>query len=180
MRKNLRWLILHIEETISVLGLSGMLLFTIFNVFMRYVFDSPKGWATELAVICLVWATFPGAAACFKKNLHYGMDFLVNRLPGNLQYRLRQVLMGVCIVLFGLLAVVSIQFTIKATKTTAFFMLSYKFINSSAVVGFVSMAIHSVYYFFKSIKDPQYFRQFYSLAYEETDDMKVSVKGEGR
>lgn len=43
MKKKLLWLILHIEEIISAIGLSGMLLFTIFNVVMRYAFDSPKG-----------------------------------------------------------------------------------------------------------------------------------------
>lgn len=178
MKKKILWLILHIEETISVIGLSGMLLFTIFNVVMRYAFDSPKGWATELAVICLVWATFPGAAACHKKNLHYGMDFLVNRLPENLQFRLRQVLMGVSVILFALLAYIAIIFTIQATKTTSFFMVSYRFIDSSAIVGFTSMAIYSFYFFIKSIKEPNYFRQYYANAYQEADDMKIELQGE--
>lgn len=178
MKKKLLWLILHIEETISVIGLSGMLLFTIFNVVMRYAFDRPKGWATELAVICLVWATFPGAAACHKKNLHYGMDFLVNRLPENMQYRLRQVLMGVCVILFATLTYVAIAFTIRTTKTTSFFMVSYRFINSAAIVGFLSMTIYSLYFFIKSIKAPDYFKQYYANAYQETDDMKVELQGE--
>lgn len=178
MKKKLLWLILHIEEIISAIGLSGMLLFTIFNVVMRYAFDSPKGWATELAVICLVWATFPGAAACHKKNLHYGMDFLVNRLSQNKQYHLRQALMGVNVILFATLAFVAITFTIKTTKTTAFFMVSYRFINSATIVGFASMTIYSLYFFIKSIKDPDYFKQFYANAYQETDDMKGELQGD--
>jgi len=180
MKKKILWLISHIEEIISVIGLSGMLLFTIFNVIMRYAFDSPKGWATELAVICLVWATFPGAAACHKKNLHYGMDFLVNRLPERAQYRLRQTLMGVCVILFTVLAYTALLFTIKATKTTSFFMISYRYINSSAIVGFVSMAFYSMLFFIKSIRDPVYFRQYYANAYQETDDMKVEKQGDLR
>lgn len=178
MKKKILWLILHIEEIISVIGLAGMLLFTIFNVVMRYAFDSPKGWATELSAICLVWATFPGAAACHKKNLHYGMDFLANRLPKNIQYRLHQALMGVCVILFAMLAFVAIAFTIKTTKTTSFFMVSYRFINSSAILGFASMTIYSLYFFIKSIKEPEYFKQYYANAYQETNDMKVKLQGD--
>ena len=177
MKKKILWFILHLEEIISVIGLTGMLLFTIFNVVMRYAFDSPKGWATEFAVIFLVWATFPGAAACHKRNLHYGMDFLVNRLSPSIQYRLRQILMGVCVILFSLLAYVAVVFTIRTTKTTSFFMISYRFINSSAIVGFTSMTLYSLYFFIKSIKDPDYFKQYYANAYQETDDMKVEIQG---
>jgi len=178
MKKKILWFILHLEEIISVIGLTGMLLFTIFNVVMRYAFDSPKGWATEFAVIFLVWATFAGAAACHKRNLHYGMDFLVNRLSPSIQYRLRQILMGVCVILFSLLAYVAVVFTIKTTKTTSFFMISYRFINCSAIVGFASMTLYSLYFFIKRIKDPDYFKQYYANAYQETDDMKVEIQGE--
>ncbi len=177
MKKKFLWLISHLEETISVIALSGMLLFTIFNVVMRYIFDSPKGWATELAVICLVWATFPGAAVCFKKNMHYGMDFLVNGLPAPAQYRLRQALMAVCVFLFGLLAIVAVRFTASTTKTTSFFMISYRFINSAAIVGFASMFIYSIYFFVQSIANPRAFTLRYSSAYEETDDMKARSEG---
>lgn len=169
--KRIRWLFGHIEEIISIIGLSGMLLTTIYNVIMRYCFSSPKGWATELAVICLVWATFPGAAVCYKKNLHYGMDFLVNKLPMRFQYRLRQAITGLCIVLFIFLTVISIRFTIDATKTTPFFMLSYKFIDLSAVLGFTSMMIYSFIYFIQSFKDPVAYGQRYVNAYIDDDDL---------
>jgi TRAP-type C4-dicarboxylate transport system permease small subunit len=178
MKKKILWFILHIEETISIVGLSGMLLFTIFNVIMRYVFDSPRGWATELAVIFLVWSIFPGAAACHKRNLHYGMDFLANRLPENIQFHLRQALMGICVILFALLAYIAIVFTARTTKNTSFFLISYKFINSSAIVGFLSMTIYSVFYFIKSFLDPGYFKQYYANAYKETDDMTMELEGE--
>ena len=173
MKKKGLWLILHIEEIISVIGLTGMLLFTTFNVIMRYIFSSPKGWATEFAIIFLVWATFTGAAVCHKKNLHYGMDFLVTRLPPKMQFRLRQALMGVNILLFSFLAVVALLFTMKTTKTTSYFLISYRYINSSAVLGFLSMAIYSGLFFVKSLIEPDYFERYYANAYEETDDMKV-------
>lgn len=86
--------------------------------------------------------------------------------------------MGVNVILFATLAFVAIAFTIKTTKTTAFFMVSYRFINSATIVGFASMTIYSLYFFIKSIKDPDYFKQFYANAYQETDDMKVELQGD--
>lgn len=178
MKNKMRWIALNLEEIIAGVGLTGMLIFTIFNVMMRYIFGQPKGWATEIAVICLVWATFPGAAACFKKNLHYGMDFLIIRLPSRIQSRLRQFLMGVCVILFVFLAVMAILFTFNSSKKTSYFMISYRYVNSAAIVGFLSMALYSCYFFILSFWKPEQFNQYHAISYEEPGSLDTGVGGD--
>ena len=177
MKKKARWILLNIEELISGIALTGMLCFTVFNVTMRYVFNRPKGWATELSIICLVWATFTGAAGCFKRNQHYGMDFLVTRLPRKAQFRLRQALMFVSAVLLTFLAVMAIGFTITSTKATSYFMIPYRYINSAAAIGFTSMAIYAFHFSIMSIRDPEGFWQYYEISYDDVE-MEMNLEGD--
>jgi TRAP-type C4-dicarboxylate transport system permease small subunit len=50
------------------------------QVFFRYGLNHSIFWAEELGRILLVWITFLGASAAFKREGHMGVDFLVRRL----------------------------------------------------------------------------------------------------
>ena len=58
-----------------------MVLICTANVFGRYVFNHAISWADEVDICLLAWVTFVGAAAGYKRNRHYGMDFILTRLP---------------------------------------------------------------------------------------------------
>ncbi len=50
------------------------------QVVFRYVLNHSIFWAEELGRIFLVWITFLGAAAAFKRGGHMGVDIIVRRL----------------------------------------------------------------------------------------------------
>ena len=155
----------NLEEIVASAAFSLMILTAVYNVITRYVFSSPRTWAEELECICLVWTTFPAAAACYKKNLHYGMDFLVDKLPMNSKLILRRCITFICIFLFAFLFVISFKFMLAATKTTAFFRLNYRYIDLAAVLAFASMSIYSIIYFIESFTNPTSYAQRYAVAY---------------
>lgn len=177
MKKLLLRFVKNWEEFIAAIALSIMLLTAVFNVFTRYILQSPFTWAEELECICLVWSTFCGAAAAYKHNLHYGMDFLVDHLPIKAKVVLRRFITFVCIFLFAYLTVLAVQFVMAATKTTSFFRLSYKFIDFSAVMAFASMTVYSVIYFVESFVKPEKYVARYAAAYEDEIDEEENQEG---
>lgn len=165
MKKKLIWLAKNWEDLLAAIFLSVMVLTAIFNVFTRYVLKSPFTWAEELECICLVWSTFTSAAAAYKKNLHYGMDFVVDRLPLKSKIQIRRCITFLCIFLFSFLLFLAVQFIGQVTKTTVFFRLSYRYIDFAAVVAFASMEIYSVLYFIESFRYPDRYAARYIAAY---------------
>ena len=99
--KGLKWFVLHVEEVIACIALSIMLCVIFFNVIMRYVFRNPLNWSDELSMICLAYVTFVGGAAAYKKNLHFGIDILLDKLPEKAKFAIRVITNFVFIILFG-------------------------------------------------------------------------------
>ena len=55
------------------------------QVLFRFVFKLPLAWSEELAVYCLVWITFLGAAYALSLKAHIGVDFFVERFPTSMK-----------------------------------------------------------------------------------------------
>ena len=175
-KNKLIWFAKNWEDVLAAIFLSVMLLTALFNVFTRYVLNYPFTWAEELECICLVWSTFTASAAAYKKNLHYGMDFLVDRLPFKAKIQLRRCISFVNIFLFAFLLYLAIIFISQVTKTTVFFRLSYKYIDFAAVVGFSSMEVYSILYFIESFTNPKVYAARYVAAYEPDNDTTGGTK----
>lgn len=56
-----------------------MILMTLFQVILRYLFSSPMGFVDEATGFCLVWITLLGGAWIYRKNGHIGMDILIQK-----------------------------------------------------------------------------------------------------
>lgn len=70
-----------IEEGIIAFLLFAMVGLTFANVVLRYVFNSNLLWALEATVYLFAWMVLMGASYCVKKNLHIGVDLVVEHLP---------------------------------------------------------------------------------------------------
>ena len=159
--KILRWIIRHLEELVAGCALVVMVITTTANVISRYLFNAPIIWAEELATICLTWLTFMGSAVCYKAQAHLGMDFIINRLPQQHRRRWQQILCILLLCFFVFMIVLSLRFSIQATKTTPFFHLNYRYLYSSVTLGFLSMAVYTVIYFVMSFRDPKKYDQLF-------------------
>ena len=70
-----------IEETFIAVVLGLMTVITFVNVVARYIFNSNILWALEVTVFLFAWLVLIGVSYCVKKNLHLGVDVLVNMMP---------------------------------------------------------------------------------------------------
>jgi C4-dicarboxylate transporter DctQ subunit len=68
----------EIEETSIAACLGLMTLITFANVVARYLFNSNILWALELTVFLFAWLVLMGASYAVKKNVHIGVDVVIN------------------------------------------------------------------------------------------------------
>ena len=92
----------QIEETVIAVILGLMTVVTFSNVIARYVFNENLLWALEVTLFLFAWLVLLGASYCVKKDLHLGIDVVVNMLPTH--WRRVMALIGVVLCLiFSLL-----------------------------------------------------------------------------
>lgn len=78
--------IIHkIEENIIGIGLAVTVLLVFLNVVLRYVFKNSSTWIEELVRYIIIWITFIGAAVCFRKSSHMGIDLIFSFVKGPLK-----------------------------------------------------------------------------------------------
>mgnify|MGYP002566081463 CR=1 FL=1 len=172
-KRYLKWVILHVEEIIAVMALAIMTTAIFYNVLMRYLFRNPTAWADELAMICLAYVTFVGGAAAYKRNLHFGIDILLDLMPSKLRTFIRQAVNFAFIILFGYVTYLGYDLYKGAVKIFNYSGWSYKIMDAALPLGFLSMTIYAVYFFIQSFTDKEAFRRRYEQSYEEE-----SVDGE--
>ncbi|KNG92351.1 TRAP transporter small permease [Pseudaestuariivita atlantica] len=91
----------RIEETLIALLLGLMTAITFANVVARYVFNSNILWALEMTVFMFAWLVLLGASYAVKKNVHLGVDALVNIMPAPMR-RIVGLFAVACCILFGI------------------------------------------------------------------------------
>ena len=78
--------ILHLIENIAIIiPLIIVLIMTIINVVLRYVFLTGIIWSEEFIGFCMLMIGIIGAAACVRDKLNTSLDGVVCKLPLNLQ-----------------------------------------------------------------------------------------------
>ena len=168
MKKKVIFLLKHWEDIIAATALTTMTFAAVMNVITRYGFKHPFTWAEELQCICLTWAAFLSAAVGYKENLHFGLDFIVDRL-GKLKPLVHRLVTFVGIFLFAYLCFLSVQFMMTTSKHTIFFRLHYAYIFLAPALGFFSMTLYSVIYFIESFVHPDRYNQRYLKSYDDED-----------
>lgn len=167
VKRNLKWLALNIEEIIAVAALSVMLCAVLYNVMMRYLFRNPSAWADELSMICLAYVTFVGGAAAYKRNLHFGIDILLDLMPLKFRMLVRRLVNLVFIVLFAYATYLGYQLYAGAVKVFNYSGWSYKIMDAALPLGFLSMTVYAVYFFIQSFVDKEAYRKRYENSYDE-------------
>lgn len=71
----------RLAEFIAVLAFATLVIDVSAAIFWRYVLNDSIVWAEELARYLFVWITFIGGGLGVAKNIHVGVDSLINLLP---------------------------------------------------------------------------------------------------
>src|SRR5690625_3019562 len=81
MKKVILWLDKHLEESVMMLLLSGIVAIMSLQVFMRYVMQNSLAWPDELTRYFLIWFVFLGLAYGIRYQAHLKVDILENSVP---------------------------------------------------------------------------------------------------
>lgn len=108
------------ESFLVVIGMT-MALVTGLQVFSRYALNHSLFWSEEVGRICLVWISFLGASAAYKRRAHIGMDFMVVRLPHKTRRTIEMLVVFLSLTFFVVLMVYGTVFAcfISGQKTAA-------------------------------------------------------------
>lgn len=108
------------EVLLCIIG-SGMALLIGVQVFSRYVLNHSLFWSEEIGRICLVWITFLGGSAAYRRHAHLGIDFFVNRLPLRLRRASEALVLTASLIFFLVLVCYGSAFVwfVSAQKTAA-------------------------------------------------------------
>lgn len=87
----------RLEETLIALILGIMTALTFANVVARYVFNANIFYALELTVFLFAWLVLLGASYAVKKNLHLGVDAILNLASRATRRYLALVVVLVCL-----------------------------------------------------------------------------------
>lgn len=143
----------YFEEIVAASLFCVTLLSVCINVFARYVLKTGIPWSEEVATGCFVWTSFIGAAACYKRHAHVGVDILVNRLPSTLRNIVKICTDIILIILNSYLFYLSVIYVMNSyTKPTPLLGISSAYISISLVFAFFDMAVWSFIFIYQDIK----------------------------
>ena len=135
----------RIIEVISVVLLVLMIVITCYQVFLRYVFNSPTSWSGELAIIFLIWFGYLGIALGVKEKGHISIDFIYNKL--NLTYRkCLDLFFYVCMIIFSIMMIVNgkLLFSVTTMQKLPATGLSKALLYLTLIVTGILMILYSV------------------------------------
>jgi TRAP-type C4-dicarboxylate transport system permease small subunit len=90
-----------------------MVIFTVYSVVMRYVFEDPPVWGDLLTVLSNIWLVFLALALTVRDKDHIALDLIYSRLPVKVAFAIQQFW---SLVIFGL-GLVMIVYGIEAVAT---------------------------------------------------------------
>ncbi len=85
-----------------------MVVFTVYTVIMRYVFEDPPVWGDLLTVLSNIWLVFIALALTVREKQHIALDLIYTRLPKPVGFAVRQFwtvvicVLGLVICIYGL------------------------------------------------------------------------------
>ena len=143
-----------IEAILACIAL-GMSVLIAVQVVSRYFFNHSIFWSEEVGRICLVWITFLGGSAVYKRHGHLGIDFLVKHLPGRMKYFLKLLVLGLSLAFFSIFVIYGISFAQFASiqRTTALGLplaVPYSVIPASGAI----FLLHALNHLIQLLRDP--------------------------
>lgn len=88
-----------------------MVVFTVYSVIMRYVFENPPVWGDLLTVLSNIWLVFLALALTVRDKDHIALDLIYSRLPAMAAFLVQQFwslvifFLGLIMIIYGIEAV---------------------------------------------------------------------------
>lgn len=101
-----RWL-RKLLTAFCAIALFSMVAFTVYTVFMRYVFENPPVWGDLMTLFSNIWLVFIALALTVREKEHIALNLLYGRLPLFWGFAIQQLwtaiicLLGLVIMIYG-------------------------------------------------------------------------------
>lgn len=135
-------------------ALGVIVLLTVLDITLRYVFNRPLGYAVEVVELALCIVVFIGIIVCTAKRAHVIMDILLTRLPQRGAAAINSFMYFFATVTFGVMTWRFVIYAIQSQEMQRVSMMLkwpyYPFVLFSALCGllttllFLSQFIHFV------------------------------------
>lgn len=150
----IKWIAVRFPELIAAVSLTVAITITVVNAFTRYLLKYTFAGSDEIVCIAFAWMVFPGAAAAFRRKMHYGIDLLVNALPVKLQTGINLLVKIAITVILACVTWLSILLVGNVgSKIMTATRISYRVLDSSLIVGFGLMTIYSTIFLVQELKE---------------------------
>lgn len=101
------------------------------QIFTRFVMNSPSGWTEELARYLLIWIGLLGAAWAYRRRAHLGLSYFVDRQSETTRHRLglfahaMVAFFALAVMVYGGLQLVTLTFEMKQTSAALGLPIGY-------------------------------------------------------
>lgn len=123
------------------------------QVVFRFVLKKPLAWTEELAIYCLVWLTFLGAAYAVSQRAHIGVDFFTQLFP----LMIRKILYTIAslVSLFFYILMITYGYKLMSqgfAQTSSVFKLPMGYVYSVIPISGIILIINLIFVFIQDIK----------------------------
>jgi len=114
MTKFVKWIDRLVKKILTgfcAVFLLLMVVFAVYNVIMRYVFENPPVWGDLLTVLSNIWLVFIALALTVRDKDHIALDLIYSWLPIKTAFVIRQFwtlvifFLGIVMIIYGIEAV---------------------------------------------------------------------------
>ena len=122
--KTLMSLLNTLLEKTLILAMAAIVITVSWQVFSRFILESPSSFTEELSRFLLIWIGILGAAYAYKTKAHLGLDLFVDKVPEKYQKMTRIVtelavlVFASSVMIYGGLSLVMITLELKQTSAT--------------------------------------------------------------
>lgn len=128
VEKSLEWLLVFL--------MSILVLDVLWQVFSRYILNSPSSYTDELAGYLLIWVGVLGAAYVAANREHLAIDLLLQRSSPQRRFKL-EIIISICIIIFSIFVLIIGGSWLAYTR----FLLSVKSSALGMPLGFVYLVL---------------------------------------
>jgi len=114
MIKLIIWIDAAVKKTLTAfcaIFLLLMVVFAVYNIVMRYVFEDPPVWGDLLTVLSNIWLVFLALALTVRDKNHIALNLIYSWLPVNAAFTIQQFwtlvifCLGIVMIIYGMEAV---------------------------------------------------------------------------
>ncbi len=140
---------------ITLMGIS--VLNVLWQVFTRFVLQSPSSWTEELARFLLIWLGLLGAAYAVGKKMHLAIDLMLEKSKALFRRRL-EIIIQVLIAVFALLVMVLggfrlVTITFTLNQISAALQIKLGYIYTVVPLSGLLIIYYNIYFIYQKLQE---------------------------